>query len=143
LYHVPDANRDRTILEVGRVLRTGGTFYAATNGAGHLRELKDLIDAHVPLPVGTAWTNDGPFQLENGEAQLRRHFSNVSVRRVTGELAVADAQAIVDYALSVEWAKEVLVGETMERFRAEVESRMRDNGAFRIVTEAGLFVARK
>src|SRR5206468_935801 len=38
LYHVPD--RARAFAAIRRVLRPGGTFYAATNGPAHLRELR-------------------------------------------------------------------------------------------------------
>jgi ubiquinone/menaquinone biosynthesis C-methylase UbiE len=41
LYHVED--RDHAISEVRRVLRPRGTFYAATNGLAHLRELDRII----------------------------------------------------------------------------------------------------
>ena len=138
LYHVPD--RNRAIGEVHRVLRTGGKFSAATNGAGHLRELKDLIDAFVPTPTET-WSNDGPFQLDDGEAQLREHFSDVTVHRIGGELRVTEAQAIVDYALSVEWVKPVLIGPELDRFRTEVHSRITRDGMIRIGTDVGLLQA--
>ena len=40
LYHVPD--RNKAFSEVRRVLKPTGTFYAATNGLHHLREISQL-----------------------------------------------------------------------------------------------------
>jgi SAM-dependent methyltransferase len=145
LYHVPRPERDRVIAEVRRVLRDGGTFFAATNGQNHLREIKDLIDACVAPPPSdpdtAMWLGVGSFFLEGGEEQLRRHFSDVRVLRFCGELMVTDAQAIVDYALSIEWVKPVLVGDELVRFRAVVEKRIAKDGAICINTEAGLLRA--
>ena len=66
LYHVPD--RDRALAELARVLRPGGRLIAITNGRRALSELYDLVgDERLASSFGS----------ENGEEQLRRHFSSV------------------------------------------------------------------
>jgi len=136
LYHVPDPGR--AIGEVHRVLRPGGKFYAATNGNSHLGALRELVDCTAPGP----WEGfDGSFRLENGEEQLRAFFCDVQLRRIVRELAITVAGAIVDYALSIEWVKPVLVGRKLEEFRELVEGLIVSQGAFRVATEAGLFIA--
>jgi ubiquinone/menaquinone biosynthesis C-methylase UbiE len=140
LYHVPD--RDRAIGEIRRVLVPGGGLLAATNGRGHLRPLKDLLDRYVSTSIADAFTAaSGTFVLENGEEQLRTHFRRVDVRRLSGELRVTDTDAIVDYVRSIDRAKDSVVGDALAALRAEVGQVIRDRGSFDLPTEAGVFVA--
>ncbi|MBC9956610.1 class I SAM-dependent methyltransferase [Yimella sp. cx-51] len=64
LYHVPDL--DAAIGEVRRVLRPGGTFVAATNGAEHMA---DLMGEAGGEPLITQ------FSTENGQEVLSRQFT--------------------------------------------------------------------
>jgi ubiquinone/menaquinone biosynthesis C-methylase UbiE len=77
LYHVPD--RPRAFAEIVRVLRPGGRLVAITNGAGHLRELGELIGRDRP-PSTEA------FGCENAVAQLEPFFVRVERREVVGEV---------------------------------------------------------
>jgi SAM-dependent methyltransferase len=141
LYHVPD--RDRTISEARRVLAREGFFFASTNSQKHLCELKELIDRFVP----TGWEDPGvivgtPFVLETAEAELAKHFGRIELLRPTGgELLVTDTEAIVDYALSIERAKPVLVGDKLKELRSAVQHVIQQDGAFRITTATGMFRA--
>lgn len=95
LYHVPDLSH--TLTEVTRVLKQGGKLYAATNGRAHMRELYDIIrrsvtDFHIMTTS---------FTLENGEALLRHHYSDVIVRRYEDKLVIPDASALSTYARSM------------------------------------------
>jgi len=81
-----DKDRARAYAEVRRVLRPGGRFYAATNGAAHMREFDALIrDAGTPPNV----TRTIGFRLENGEQTMlllnRRGFSSSVACRACGE----------------------------------------------------------
>jgi len=96
LYHVPD--RNQALSEVCRILRRGGRFYAATNGRGHLRELRELIKAFEP---GMAFgPEDYSFSLENGVAQLSERFRDIRLCRYEDSLVVTEADPLIAYVLS-------------------------------------------
>ena len=140
LYHVPD--RQRCIAEVRRVLREDGKFFAATNTFGHLRELKALLDSFAP---GAFDFGDGSgirwFALENGAEQLSRHFAHVSTAQRSVALRVTEAQAIIDYALSIDKFRSEITDERLEMLERKVEETIRRDGSFIISTEAGMFTA--
>src|SRR5581483_3702094 len=56
LYHVPDL--DAALSEFSRVLRPQGRLVAATNGRGHFKEVRDILDIH--------WRYVEQFGLDNG-----------------------------------------------------------------------------
>lgn len=97
LYHVPD--RPKALAEMRRVLRTGGRLYAATVGAGHLAELRALIEAAVgrslpPDPAAEA------FSLENGPTQLAPWFAAVERRDYPDALVISEPEPLIAYILS-------------------------------------------
>lgn len=76
LYHVPD--RPSALAEFRRVLRPGGHLYAATNGSGHLKELRDLLAEYteqMPMEGGLG------FGLNNGADQLAPYFEHIELHR--------------------------------------------------------------
>jgi len=125
LYHVPD--RPRAIGELARVLRLGGVLYAATNGEGHLREIRDLT------PPRELWSVE--FTLEDGAEQLGKHFEDVTLERYPDSLEVTAVEPLVAFVRSftdeLEGAEEK-VGETIQR-----------EGAFHVTKSTGLFRARR
>jgi SAM-dependent methyltransferase len=96
LYHVKDT--DRGLAEIARVLEPGGTFVAVTNSVKHLEELRTIFDT---LMRGY----ENRFNSENGDATLRRHFTNV-------ERTEADVVAIVDERDVLEGYRRSLLYET-------------------------------
>jgi ubiquinone/menaquinone biosynthesis C-methylase UbiE len=91
LYHVTDVGR--ALVELARVLRHGGRLVAVTNSREHLRELTELLGVERA---------EYSFSAENGEEQLRRHFSAVTRREAYGWIAFpsrADAQQHVDHTI--------------------------------------------
>jgi SAM-dependent methyltransferase len=141
LYHVPD--RQAAFRQVRRVLRDGGTFYAITNALSHLRELKKLIESFVPGCV-SVMENGGSidwFCLETGGDQMAPHFESVNMERRPGELRVTDAQAVVDYAWSIDRVKAELPRQGLEQLRRQVQHEIDRHGAFVIHTEVGMFTA--
>jgi len=73
LYHVQNLNK--ALAEVHRVLKSGGRFYASTNGNGGMRPF--LHDALARFdPSSKAFTSEQSFSLQNGGEILRRHFSS-------------------------------------------------------------------
>jgi SAM-dependent methyltransferase len=96
LYHVQDL--DRGLAEIARVLEPGGSLVAVTNSVRHLEELRTIFDT---LMRGY----EDRFNSENGEASLRRHFSNV-------ETTEANVVAVVDERDVLEGYRRSLLYET-------------------------------
>jgi ubiquinone/menaquinone biosynthesis C-methylase UbiE len=96
LYHVPDI--ERAIAEVRRVLRPGGLFVAVTNGDGHVAALRREAGGR---PVVTR------FSSQNGEEQLRRHFTTVERSDLVPQAVFLDSDAALAYLRSsdepVDW----------------------------------------
>lgn len=142
LYHVPD--RDRAIAEIRRVLRPGGRLYAATNGLRHMAEMDELVDRLAP----TFSVNKGlpgltsAFTLENGGEQLEKHFKSVRMERYADGLTVTEAQPFVDYVLSMSTnAQREFLREEIANFIRLVEEWIQQEGAIRILKDAGVFIA--
>lgn len=140
LYHVPD--RDKALGEMRRVLKPGGTLFAATNGERHLIEFDELL-RRAETPEGW-WRLPAAmmdFSLENGRDQLARHFSHVELRPYEDALEVTEAEPLVAYVLSTSSAAR-MTEERVARFRSVVAAEIAARGAVHISKETGLFVAR-
>lgn len=139
LYHVPD--RTKVFCEVRRVLKLGGRFYAATNGVSHLREMNELIHRFDPtLRIWEGFSFADTFTLENGEVQLAKHFSEVTLRRYEDALVVTEVEPLVAYILSGR-GQDIIVGEQRQEFIRFVEQEMVPTGAIVITKDTGLFEA--
>ncbi len=135
LYHVPD--RPRALDEIRRILRPHGVLIASANGPRHMHEIDELIAAFVP---GT--DRDGTvaiFGLDSGLAQLKAIFSDVDVLRYDDELRVTDAQAAVDYAVSL--ASRTPTDDEIASLLRHVGGEVARHEYFRVQKEAGAFVA--
>ena len=135
LYHVAD--RPRALSEIRRVLKPGGCLYAATNGQGHLRELRELVMRVKPdvyLDTGT-----DRFGLDNGSEQLSRWFSKIDVHHRQGRLAVTEVDALVAYVQST---RRLDQGQLAE-FEKLAEKEIALHGVVQIGTDAGMFEAHK
>lgn len=125
LYHVPD--RGRALAELARVLRRGGVLYAATNGEGHLQEIRSLT------PGRELWSVE--FSLEDGAEQLGKHFADVRLERFPDSLEVTEVAPVLAFVRSFTDN----VGGVEETVRTEIERE----GAFHVTKSAGLFLAHK
>ena len=137
LYHVDD--RRRALAEIRRVLKPGGRLYATTNSNAHMSEMKDLIERF--LGERSPLSGPIPFNLENGEAQLRPFFSRIETRRIGGELRVTDPDAVIRYVMSINESQELIVGERFEELGRIVRERIAAGGAFVCHTATGMFIA--
>jgi len=131
VYEVPD--RNAVFLEVVRVLRPDGRFYAATNGGNHMHEL----DALIAQPEKTREISTTRFSLENGAQQLAPYFGSVELERFENPLAITDASAVVAYvaSLSLGLSQTELnsIGETVDEI-------IDNDGAFRVTPDPGMFL---
>ena len=135
LYHVP--NRDRALSEIHRVLRPGGHLYAATNGHDHLRELRDSMARFVPDT--NTLDAAAEFGLENGMAQLSRHFACVTLHRYEDALVVTEAGPLIAYALST--SSSAGLRAHLREFASLVEQEIATQGALHIQKDSGMFKA--
>jgi SAM-dependent methyltransferase len=133
LYHVSD--RQRGLREIRRVLRHGGTLFAATNGREHLREIKALM-SDFGIEGGDV---SASFTLENGEEQLRQVFGEVRRDDYPDALRVTDPELIVRYVASISPRVDALWHE----MGAAVAARVAAEGAFHVVKSTGAFTAAK
>jgi hypothetical protein len=89
-------------------------FYASTVGNTHLRELYTLVKGFEHKMDIPNWMTKN-FELENGGAQLKQVFANVTIEEQDNDLLVPNPQAVYDYIDS--WpgnVKEILNGREKE-----------------------------
>jgi ubiquinone/menaquinone biosynthesis C-methylase UbiE len=137
LYHVPD--RAKAFAEIRRVLRPAGRFYAALNGAAHMREVYDLVRQFDPT-IGI-WLQPGDqiFTIEQAQSELSHFFSRVLLHRYESALIVTEADPLVAYVASMADAN--LTGARRAEFTRVVEERIAADGAIHITKDTGLFEA--
>lgn len=138
LYHVPDL--DRAVADIRRVLKRGGTFYAATNGETHLLELRQLISSVTNQPERIV---ERGFSLENGAGYLQKQFANVTMVQQPNDLRVTETLPLIDYILSgAPFTMNPVSDTDMTEFRTRIQREIDEKGAFHITKTVGMFVAR-
>lgn len=147
LYHVND--RAAAAHELRRVLRPGGVCIVVTNGAGHMRSLRELVEATAGQGR-PGWEMRTPsthaFSLDNGGAQLRVAFDSVRCVRPQDVVPVTltDASIAADYVASVadhyQHQVERPWSELVADVGREVQRIIDTEGAFTVVGEAGAFI---
>jgi len=140
LYHVED--RARALGEIRRVLKPNGWLFAATNSELHLAKIRKLLDEFIPN-TPSILAGELPFSLENGQGQLRSFFEDVTIQCGPSELRVKEAEAVVQYVLSVGDARETLVGPRLDALRKRVQAEIDACGTFLDQANAGMFIARR
>lgn len=133
LYHVAD--RPRALRELRRVLAVGGVLHAATNGAGHMRELAELVgDDYARGFAG----HIRDFGLETGREQLAAVFGEVDCRRYEDSLVVTEVEPLVAYVRS-----SLRFAGSEQGLRTRVAAALGADGALRIGKQSGVLTARK
>lgn len=132
LYHVPDLAA--ALLEFVRVLRPAGRLVAATNGPGHLEEVRAIL--------GIEWRYVDAFGLDNAGERLAPYFTDVVVERHEDALVVPAVEPVLDYVRSMSSFWTLDEGREAELQRV-VEDAIATHGAFRIAKDAGAIIARR
>jgi ubiquinone/menaquinone biosynthesis C-methylase UbiE len=149
LHHVQE--RWRAISEAARVLKRGGTLYAATSGRRHLREMNWMMQVLDPSHHDDGLADRiSNFSLETGAEQLSAHFPEISLRHYEDALVVTEAKPLVDYALSAMTVQEATARLPVAELRARVsrltsdlDRELASQGEIRISKHTGMFVARR
>jgi hypothetical protein len=84
------------------------------------------------------------FGLENGEAMLRRHFSNIKLLNYASDLSVTNVQDLADFIFSVcqELKDALTASNRLDTFFAYLENSKDAQGQIRIGKSVGLFACR-
>lgn len=144
LYHVPD--RARAIAEIYRVLRPGGTLYAATNGTGHMAEMFALEDRlfgeHSTAEAPRFWGEN--FTLENGAAQISQAFPAVTARVYPDSLEIRAVPPLIDYLFSMHPEQIRQVSEMrLHAFAEEMTKHIEREGSIHVGKHTGILIAQK
>ena len=131
LYHVPDIST--ALREIRRVLKPGGTLYAATYGE------HGVVEA-VAAMLDMALEGNHRFTLQNGREQLGRVFGQVEMTLYDDALDVTDPADLVAYLRSMA-SMQVLTGISDETLMNAFRARMVD-GVLHLPKEYGMFICR-
>lgn len=139
LYHVPDL--PKALYEVKRVLKNGGTFYAATNGNGGMRTFLLNAFRQVHPNLETAFGKTYSFNLQNGREILSEYFDTVQRCDYEDSLAITDTQDLIDWlksTISISTYHE----EHLDKLFVYFEDIRKREGVICIPKETGLFICR-
>ena len=134
LYHVDDPAV--ALAELRRVLRPDGWFVATTNGAGHMAELWDVINA-VGLSMAFPEAALLSFRAENAVSLLSEHFDNVEMIRYEDEIRVPAVEPVVAYLTSC------LDREATDEELSALHDEVARRGDFRVGKHSVLLTARR
>lgn len=135
-------------MEIRRVLKTGGIFYASTMEKDYMGELSDIIREFRSLPGTGKKTNSliENFSLENGGMQLEEFFSEAALNMYENKLIITEAEPFTDYALSlndITPGRVVLHDHERGLFTQFVQNIINRDNSINISSNAGVFICRK
>ncbi|HLO28000.1 MAG TPA: methyltransferase domain-containing protein [Anaerolineales bacterium] len=138
LYHVP--YRPKAIAEIKRVLKSKGRLIATTVGENHMKE---MMDWYRQVHVSKVWESfANPFTLENGLAQLKLCFPQVTLSRYEDNLQITEVEPIMAYIRSGIRVTELSEKE-LANLRESLEKELQEKGRIFISKDSGLFEAIK
>ncbi|MCE5221634.1 MAG: MerR family transcriptional regulator [Clostridium sp.] len=134
---------EKALSEIKRVLTCGGMLYVSANSCETMAELNKLVEK---FDSSLGIDNNGyssRFELENGDAVLKKYFNKVDVEILEGKIIVDDAKPVVSYKASTIQGSSILVGEKKKEFTKYLEDYIKKNGDISITTKTCMFKAMK
>lgn len=123
--------------EISRVLKPGGALIASTYGAGHMKEINELVsqfDDRITLSAQKLYEK---FGRENGLSLLSPFFQDVRWIPYQDFLHVTEPEALISYVLSCHGNQNQYIIDRYQDFRAYVRKKTVDG--FDITKDAGVF----
>ena len=139
LYHIPDI--DKALSEIKRVLKPDGVFYSSTFGEDNIQRYLHNVYKQFN-PDTKAFTINWSFLLNNGEAILSRHFSNVKRLDYIDSFAITETRDLINW-ISSSIATNTISDEDISfdgLYEYFEDIRIKD-GAIHIPKEVGMFVS--
>ena len=137
LYHMPDLAR--ALSDICRVLVPDGLLVSATNGAGHLAELYDLLEDFDPQY--DRGDHQLSFTLESGAEILGRYFKKVERWDFPNDLQITEVEPLVAYTLSLWSINSDYFQERIDQYRAYLQEIIDRKGMIKINKSVGVFVS--
>ncbi len=132
LYHVPDI--ELALSEIRRVMKPNGRFFAATFGEhGVVEAVCDML--------GLPFSGNHRFTLDNGTAQLRRHFSRIVLDCRDDALDITNLSDLIGYLRSM--AGMTVLAEIPDETLMSAFSREMKDGVLSLPKEYGMFICRR
>ncbi len=139
LFHVPDLNK--ALLEVNRVLKKGGYFYAATDGNGGMRPFLHKAIKQFDT-TNEAFTEKLPFNLQNGKKILDKYFNSVEKNEYENTLAITKTEDLIEWLKSTKSISGFSEENLANLYKYFEDIRLKD-GAINIPRETGVFISVK
>ena len=149
LYHVP--HLDRALQELSRVLQSGGTILAVTNGPGDKAEIRQAWQEAGRRIIGQTfkvphWSDN--FNLDNGATVLGETFDVVAVDRTRGTFKFPDPGPVLAWVQSLRpglegGIEDATWPDVMDELRRVVAHEIEAHGTFAAGKDSGLVIARK
>lgn len=141
LYYSKNVNR--VLVEVCKVLRENGIFYATTYGNYHMKELEKLVkefDSSIQLSNSEHLNR---FGLENGNEILSRYFKHVECSIYEDELYIDSSNILFDYIMSANGNQVTILKDKLDEFKFFLEEYIRLNKVLIVHMQLVIFKAYK